>query len=90
MSAKVELIELRSACRAWSISRRTASRWIAAGLAPMPIRNGTHKSVLLSHEVTALVGARLAGWTDDEVRRLVAQLMAKRPMVAAELLAEAA
>lgn len=50
---------------------------IGNGLFPPPIKLGA-KSVIPTYETDAIIAAHIRGATDDEVRALVAELMAKR------------
>lgn len=51
---------------------------IAAGLAPPGVRIGRHAVAWPLSELTVLNSARIAGKSDDEIRRLVARLVAAR------------
>ena len=50
---------------------------ISDGLFPPPVKVG-RKSVFPDHEVNAIVAARIAGVSDDELRELVKRLVAQR------------
>lgn len=47
---------------------------IQAGLFTSPIKIGKRASAWPAHEVTALNAARIAGKSDDEIKKLVAEL----------------
>jgi prophage regulatory protein len=51
---------------------------IDRGMFPKPVALSRRFVVFPQEEVTAIINARLAGKTDDEVRELVAELMEKR------------
>ena len=51
---------------------------IDRGTFPKPVALSRRFVVFPQEEVTAIINARLAGKTDDEVRQLVAELMEKR------------
>lgn len=51
---------------------------IDRGMFPKPVALSRRFVVFPQEEVTAVINARLAGKTDDEVRQLVAELMEKR------------
>lgn len=51
---------------------------IDRGMFPKPVALSRRFVVFPQEEVTAILNARLAGKTDDEVRQLVAELMEKR------------
>jgi len=48
------------------------------GLFPRPVKIGARASGWPEHEVQAVIGARIAGKSDDEIRRLVRELVAAR------------
>ena len=49
-----------------------------AGLFPPPVKLTGRCSAWPEHEVAAIITARIAGRSDDEVRALVARLVAQR------------
>lgn len=51
---------------------------VAAGLMPRPVNIGPRAVGLPEDEVQAVVKARIAGWTDDQVRALVQRLHIER------------
>ena len=51
---------------------------IARGLFTRPVKMGVRTSSWPEHEVEALIRARIAGKTDDEIRELVQKLEAAR------------
>ena len=53
------------------------------GLLTRPVKIGPRASAWPSEEVQAIMRARIAGKTDDEIRDLVRRLMAARQEVAA-------
>ena len=59
-------------------SRATIYAWIAAGLMTPPIKLGSKSSAWPAFEVNAILAARIAGKSDDEIRALVVQLTAAR------------
>lgn len=90
MNLTIELIPLSTACRLMGISRRTLNEHSVRGLVPQFVTVTGAKKGLPKHEVTALIGARIANKSDDEVRQLVGRLMRSREQLGAELLGEAA
>lgn len=59
----------------------TQSTWyeqIAAGLAPPPIKLGRSAAAYPHRELLALNAARIAGKSDQEIRKLVQRLVAER------------
>lgn len=67
--------DLCSVCRA---SRATIYVWINDGLMVPPIKLGSKSSAYPASEVNAILAARIAGKSDDEIRALVIQLTAAR------------
>jgi prophage regulatory protein len=65
------------------ISSSTAYRHIAAGVLPPAVKLGPNTAAWLEHEIAAIDAARVAGATEDEVRELVARLVAARQQAAA-------
>lgn len=59
------------------------------GLMPSAIRIGERARAWISSEIDAVVAARIAGKSDDDIRELVKVLIAKRQQNAAEILAAA-
>ena len=53
------------------------------GIFPPPVKIGARASAWLEHEVEAVNAARAAGKSDDEIRELVAKLVAARSKAAA-------
>jgi prophage regulatory protein len=61
------------------MSRSFAYALIAEGLWTKPVSLGGRRAVAWpAHEVSALIDARIAGKTDDEIRTLVLKLEADR------------
>jgi len=51
---------------------------IKQGLIPPPVKMGNRLSVWVSEEIHAVIQARIAGKSDDEIRQLVRDLVAAR------------
>lgn len=51
---------------------------VTKGLMTHPISIGERSSGWPEHEVDAIIRARIAGWSDDQIRKLVLQLEADR------------
>lgn len=58
--------------------RSTTYKEIADGLWPPRVRLGPRAVGTPEHEADAVIAARVAGKSDDEIRALVAQLVKKR------------
>ena len=55
---------------------------IRDGLFPPPVRVGAKKSAWPEHESDAILRARIAGKSDEEIRALVRRLVAERAKLA--------
>ena len=72
-------IRPKDACRQLGgMGLSTLYAHIDRGMFPKPVALSRRFVVFPQEEVTAVINARLAGKTDDEVRQLVAELMEKR------------
>lgn len=56
---------------------------VQSGLFPRAVKIGARAVAWPAHEVDAVLAARIAGKTDDELRTLVAELQAGRARLAA-------
>lgn len=65
----------------YGIANSTQYRLIKAGLWPTPIHLGLRAVGWLEAEVNAVVSARAAGRTDDEIKKLVKDLIVGRKAV---------
>lgn len=54
---------------------------IAAGLMTPPVKIGLRASAWPQHEIDAVIAARIAGKSHDEIRALVKQLVAARKLI---------
>jgi prophage regulatory protein len=63
---------------------------ISAGLCVKPVKAGPRASRWPSHEIDAIVAARMAGASDDQVRALVTRLHELRQQQYADVLARVA
>lgn len=63
-------------------SRSTTYNRIADGTLPKPVRMGPRLVGIPHHEIQAVLAARVAGKSDDEIRELVARLEAQRKVAA--------
>lgn len=78
MNAPVRFLRLPAVLERRACSRATLYRAIADGTFVAPIRRGRRTSVWVESEVTEVLGAEAAGVTDEELRALVARLVAGR------------
>jgi prophage regulatory protein len=74
----MKLIRLPSVLDQTGNGRSTAYQQIADGLLPKPVLIGLRAKAFPQHEIDAVVAARIAGSTPEEIRELVASLHAKR------------
>lgn len=72
------LIKVPEVCNRRARGRASHYEDIARGLFTRPVKMGTRTSSWPEYEVEALIRARIAGKTDDEIRALVAKLEADR------------
>ena len=63
---------------ATGLSRSSVYGHISQGLFPKPIQIGSRAVGWLSHETDAILSARIAGKSDDDIRELVIELMNQR------------
>lgn len=76
------LHRIRALCARIGFGRSTVYERIADGTITPPIRIGPKWSAWPSDEIDALLDARIAGWSDDQIRELVKRLVAERPHAA--------
>ena len=72
------ILRLPDVMRRTGKSRSTVYAECTAGLFPRPVRLGLRAVGWPAHEVDQINTARIAGASDGAIRRLVAQLTAKR------------
>lgn len=72
------------------VSIATVYNYARAGLLTKSVRFGARATGWPDYEVRAVVAARTAGKTDDEIRELVKQLHAQRAQLAPTILPAAA
>jgi prophage regulatory protein len=69
-----------------TMAQKHASTYVQVreGLLPPPIKVGV-ASIWVRREIQAVARARAAGWSNDQIRRLVQELVAQRPSLAKDL-----
>jgi prophage regulatory protein len=72
------------------IGRTLTYEWVSEGLLPPPVRIGERLTAWPEHEIDAVITARTAGASEDEIRKLVARLVAARKQAWAHTRAELA
>lgn len=73
-----QLLRLQPVLTRTGSSRTQHYNAISAGLMTTPVHIGPRAVAWPSHEVDAIIRARIAGKTDDEIRALVQRLMVER------------
>ena len=73
-----KLVPLNQSFERLGIRRTTGYAQISEGLLPQPVRTGKRNTALPNDEIDAIIGARVRGATDVEIRQLVTQLAAAR------------
>jgi len=88
MSApKIKLLRLAPVLLLTGGSRTTHYSRIHEGLMTKPVSIGVNSVAWPEHEIQAILTARVAGKSDDEIRALVSKLMADRKTMCAEVAA---
>lgn len=78
-----EMLRLPDVSKKTGYPRSTLYDLIRDGLFPPPVAIGSRCSAWPSDEITAIVDARIAGKSKDEIRDLVRRLIAARRKTAA-------
>lgn len=74
----IRFLRLPDICTKYGRSRTSVYRDIGRGVLPPLISLGPRCSAIVESELEAVLKARSAGATEDEIRRLVADLVADR------------
>lgn len=72
------LVRRREVERATGYTRSGLYQQISRGLWPKPVALGVRSVAWPAHEVAAMNAARIAGWPDSELQKLVKRLYAER------------
>ena len=72
------ILRLPVTCERLGAPRSTVYRDISRGLLPPPVRLGQRSSGWPDDEIAAIVDARIAGKSEEEIRELVKRLVAAR------------
>lgn len=75
---KDQFVRLYSVTHQSTLSKQFLRKEIAKGLFPRPVKLGQRLSVWLQSEVDAILKARIAGISNDELKDLVKDLEAAR------------
>jgi len=73
-----QIVKLPTLLKTYCISRSTAFTQINEGLLPPSISLGQRSKGFIVSELDAVLSARIAGKSDEEIRGLVKSLIAKR------------
>lgn len=74
----MKLLKLPKVLELTASARSTIYKNIHAGLMVPPVRQGVNSVAFVEYEITAINAARIAGKTNDEIKALVAKLVADR------------
>jgi prophage regulatory protein len=74
----IQLIRRPESQGQFSHSKTTFYNHIKLGIIPPPINLGGRSVAWVKHEIDAVINARIAGQTDNEIKTLVTQLVAQR------------
>ena len=78
MSLILKLLKLHGVLALTATSRSTHYQNIKQGLMVSPISQGVQAVAYPEHEIQAIIAARIAGKSDDEIRTIVAELIKLR------------
>jgi prophage regulatory protein len=78
------LIRMRSVCERTGLAKSTVHEHVARGLMPPAIKISRSWGAWWDREIDQLIGARIAGLTNDQIRELVTRLVAERRHAAPE------
>ena len=81
MSLYLKLLKLHGVLDLTATSRSTHYENIKQGLMVPPISQGVQAVAYPEHEIQAIIAARIAGKSDDEIRTTVADLVKQRKAV---------
>ncbi len=59
-------------------STPTLYKHVKAGVCPAPVRFGPNSVAWLSHEIEAVIAARICGYSDDEIQSMVEDIIQQR------------
>lgn len=85
MNANLRILRKPTVLEREGSSNTTLYKNIERGLHTRPVRLGPNSSGWPEHEVDALIAARLAGRTDDEIAALVTRLHLQRESIYLDL-----
>ena len=74
----IQIVKQPSLLEQFAFSKSTLFSQIKQGLMPKPIPLGDRAVGYLQHELDAVLSARIAGQSNDQIKELVKSLVAKR------------
>lgn len=80
-----KLIKLSEIINTYPLSESTIFRQISAGTFPPAINLGCRSTAYLSSEIEVVMAARIAGKSENELQKLVNDLVSKRPNLLEEI-----
>ncbi|MDO9234270.1 MAG: AlpA family phage regulatory protein [Methylotenera sp.] len=81
MSLILKLLKLHGVLALTATGRSTHYLYIKQGLMVPPVSQGVQAVAYPEHEIQAIIAARIAGKSDDEIRSVVADLVKQRKEV---------
>ena len=81
MNQLLKLLKLDKVLIQTAVSRSTHYQNIKQGLMVPPISQGLQAVAYPEHEIQAIIAARIAGKSDDEIRTTVADLVKQRKAI---------
>ena len=86
----IKILRLPAALERLGMGETSYRTAMADGLMPKPIALGARAIGIPEHELNQVIRARIAGLSDDEIRKLVTRIHDDRARAAAELIGGAA
>lgn len=86
LTGALRILRIKQTLACTGDSRSGTYQKIAGGLLPKPVPIGGRSVGLPEHEIQAVLRARVAGWSDAQIRDLVTELESQRAQFADALL----
>lgn len=77
-NTETNLLRLPQAASLTGLSRASFYRQVKESLLPSQIRIGPNSVAWLSHEIEAVLAARICGYSDDEIKSMVKDIIQQR------------
>lgn len=78
----VALLRAPAVCARMGKGRATLHEDVQRGVLSPPVKLGSRWAAWPEHEIDQILRARIAGWSDDQLRNLVKRLVAERKSIA--------